>query len=345
MRLPGVFLAIILLVGCDTKAPPQPGPRMLDFSGPTMGTQYHIKVLDVPEGDAAVQLKRTVEQRLDQLNGMMSTYDSSSDVSLFNNSESVQWENVPDELAQVVGEAVHTGLMTEGAFDITCGPLVDLWGFGPDPRNPDRIPTDQQIAEAKARIGLKKIEYQLDPHAIRKTIPELRIDLSGVAKGFAVDQIALLFRSLGIASFLVDIGGEVRAQGINPDGKPWRIGIEPPLPGVRQVQRVVELTDMAMATSGDYRNYFEHDGVRYSHIIDPRTGRPIHHRLVSVSVVDPTCARADALATGLMVLGPEEGYRLAKEQELAVLMIVKTDTGFCEKMTPEFERICPQPKK
>ncbi len=342
MRFIVILQLAAILAGCvaQEQEPEQEHARLFTFSGPTMGTQYTVKGLGLPGEDAVAKVRKAVERRLDELDGLLSTYDSSSDVSELNNSKSRQWMNCSQELAEVVAEALHVGQVTEGAFDITCGPLVDLWGFGPDRRTPNRVPTDEQIAEAKARIGLDKIEYQLDPHSVRKASPSLSIDLSGVAKGYAVDQIALLLRRAEIESFMVDIGGEVKTQGVNQDGVPWRIGIEVPLPGVRTVQRVVALVDTGLATSGDYRNYFEKDGQRYSHIIDPRTGRPIQHRLVSVSVLDPSCARADALATGLLVLGPKEGYRVAVEHKLAILMIVKTDAGFSERMTPEFEEAC-----
>jgi len=311
------------------------------WSGGIMGTQYVVKIVDFPQGDSAVRLRRAVDERLAELEGLLSNYDPDSDVSRFNDTKDGQWMNLSGEIAEVAGESARIGELTGGAFDVTCSPLVSLWGFGPGRRALTRAPTDEQIAEAMAAAGVDRIEYRLDPPALRKTSPEVRIDLSGVAKGYAVDQIALMLRSAGIASFLVDIGGEVRAQGVNPEGQPWRIGIEVPLPGVRSIHRVVNLADTALATSGDYRNYFVQEGKRRSHIIDPRTGRPIEHRLTSVSVMHPSCARADALATGLMVLGPDDGYRLALEQKLAVLMIVDTDSGFDERMTPEFSAACP----
>ncbi len=338
MRPVWAFSVAVLVGGCASQV--QDDVRVLTLSGSIMGTQYMVKIADPPEGDAAERLRRAVEVRLDELEGLLSTYDLGSDVSQLNRSRSVQWKGVSQEMAEVIAEGIQAGLHTDGAFDITCGPLVNLWGFGPDRRTPNRVPSDEQIARAKAVVGFENLEFQLDPPAVRKALPEVQIDLSGVAKGYAVDQIALLLRSSRIENFMVDLGGDVRAQGVNPDGKAWRIGIESPVPGVRALHRVVELDDAALATSGDYRNYFERGSRRYSHIIDPRTGQPIQHRLASVSVLEPNCARADALATGLMVLGPEEGYRVAVEQKLAVLMIVNTDDGFIERMTPEFEAAC-----
>jgi thiamine biosynthesis lipoprotein len=172
---------------------------------------------------------------------------------------------------------------------------------------------------------------------VQKTQPDLEVDLSAVAKGFAADQIADLLRSQSVADYMVEIGGEVQTAGRNAQGKPWQIGVEAPLVGIRDVQRAVPLSGMAMATSGDYRNFFEINGQRYSHIIDPRTGRPADHNLVSVSVLHSSCAMADAWATALLVLGPDEGAAVAEREQLAVLFIVKTDGGFVERTTPLFD--------
>ena len=342
MRRVVAVIAAMLLTGCAADVPDD--ARVLTLSGSIMGTQYRVQIVDPPkQDDAAAALGRAVETRLAELEGLLSTYDPASDVSRLNRSESIQWTGVSQATADVVAEGIQAGHYTEGAFDITSGPLVNLWGFGPEHHPPGRVPDDEQIAKAKAAVGLEYIEYQLNPPAVRKTKPEVQVDLSGVAKGYAVDQIALLLREARIRSFLVDLGGDMRARGVNPQGQPWRIGVEAPLAGVRSIHRVVELADTALATSGDYRNYFERGGKRYSHIIDPRTGRPIQHRLVSVSILDPSCARADALATGLLVLGPEEGYRVATEQRLAALLIVATEAGFVERMTPEFEAACLPP--
>ncbi len=339
MRLVLAIAAAALSAGCAAEVPDDDA-RLMTISGATMGTQYSVKVVDPPKGNAAEELHRAVEVRLGELEGLLSTYDLGSDVSQLNRSRSVQWSGVSEETAEVIAEGLQAGLDTEGAFEITCGPLVNLWGFGPERRIPNRVPSDEQIARAKDVVGFEELEFQLNPPTVRKAKPEVQIDLSGVAKGYAVDQLAVLLQSGRIVNFLVDIGGDVRARGVNAEGRPWRIGIESPRPGVRSLYRVVELNDTALATSGDYRNYFEQSGRRYSHIIDPRTGRPIQHRLASVSVLEPSCARADALATGLLVLGPEEGFRVALEQKLAVLMIVSTDGGFEERMTPEFEAAC-----
>jgi thiamine biosynthesis lipoprotein len=174
---------------------------------------------------------------------------------------------------------------------------------------------------------------------LRKTHPDVHVDLSGIAKGFAVDAIAELVEQQGITRFMIEIGGEVRTGARKQDGAPWRIGIESPVSVMRgPPQEVVELEDLALATSGDYRNYFERDGRRYSHTIDPRKGRPIEHNLASVSIVAPNCMFADAMATALTVMGPDDAFRYARENDLDVLLIIRETDGFVEKVTDGFSK-------
>ena len=190
------------------------------------------------------------------------------------------------------------------------------------------------------RTGYEKLEYRLDPPALRKLHPELTIDLSALAKGYGVDVLAEYLEEVGVQDYMVEIGGEIRARGTNPDGQVWRIGIEKPEPGgQRSVYEALPLEDLGMATSGDYRNYYELDGERLSHTIDPRTGRPITHKLASVTVLHEECAFADAYATALNVLGPERGYELAVSLKLPALFIVRVDDRFEEKATPAFQAL------
>ncbi|NQU21228.1 MAG: FAD:protein FMN transferase [Candidatus Nealsonbacteria bacterium] len=336
-------LALLCAASANAAAPPT------TFTGDTMGTRYTIKVVDLP-GDAARQtVEDEIRQELQQIDGLMSTYRPDSELSNFNRFDRTgEWFDVSPQTAAVLEEALTVGRLTDGAFDVTVGPLVNLWNFGPDVAVPQKVPTPEQIESAAARVGFENVEVRTDPPAVRKKLPGLTIDLSGVAKGFAVDRVAEYLAGRGAENFLVEIGGEVRAAGHNHRGVSWRIGVESPVVGIRAVEKTVALKNLAMATSGDYRNYFEADGVRYSHIIDPRTGRPVTHRLASVTVLDASCTRADALATALMVLGPQEGYELAVREKLAVLMIVRTvtgsnDDGFVEKTTPAFDKAVPPP--
>jgi len=245
----------------------------------------------------------------------------------------------------VVGEAIRTSQQTGGAFDATVGPLVNLWHFGPE-RNGGSVPSDSQIAENRERVGYQRVQARLDPPALKKSRPDVEVDLSAIAKGFGVDKVAEYLDRRGAEGYMVEIGGEVRTRGRRGDGSPWKIGVvkpaDDPAGGQSLVQRVLPLGDDALATSGDYRNFFEQDGTRYSHTIDPRTGRPVEHQLASVTVVGPTCMQCDALATALMVLGPEAGYNLAVDRALAVLFVVRDGDRFSERATPVFQQRFPE---
>jgi len=327
-----VPVLVLLLAGCRR-------PVENAFTGATMGTQYSVKVVGSPGGVDVATLEKDIQAALDRVDALMSTYRSDSELSRFNAFDRTDWFPVSAATAEVVEAAVDVGRLSSGAFDVTVGPLVNLWGFGPKKGPAERVPSPAEIEEAKNQTGLHHLEVRLDPPAMRKDLPGVYVDLSGVAKGFAVDQVAGLLERRGVENYMVEVGGEVRTKGRNLQGRPWQIGIESPVVGVRSLQRVVGLEDAAMATSGDYRNYFEVRGVRYSHMLDPRTGRPIAHPLASVSVLDSSCMRADALATALLVLGPEEGYALAEKEDLPALLVIKSDDGFVEKATPEFEKL------
>jgi thiamine biosynthesis lipoprotein len=271
----------------------------------------------------------------------MSTYRLDSEISTFNDSVASEWFDVSHETALVVAEAQRVSALSGGAFDATVGSLVNLWSFGPDDR-PQRMPTDEELEAAMRQVGHGSIDVRASPPALKKAHTDVSIDLSGIAKGFGVDQLAAFLDSVGVAAYLVDIGGEMRATGRKSDGSPWRVGIEKPADtpnAPRQILRTIELHDQALATSGDYRNFFEVAGTRYSHTIDPRTGRPIEFGLASVSVVHPTCMTADALATALMVLGADEGYNFAVEHDLAVLFVVRMGMEFEQRATPAFDRL------
>jgi len=311
----------------------------LTLSGQTMGTGYTIKMVGAPPSVDVAALNSQVRQTLDRIEARMSTYRADSELSRLNIHCGGEWFDVSLETARVIQSATEIGRLTGGAFDVTVGPLVNLWNFGPGGNLPDRIPDDEQIARAKSRVGFDAVEVRLSPPAVRKRREDLYIDLSGIAKGYAVDQIAERLDQSGVEDYLVEIGGELRATGHNHRGRPWQVAVESPVAEERSIQRVVAIEGLAMATSGDYRNYFEKDGVRYSHIIDPRSGRPVAHRLASVTVLSVSCTRADALATALLVLGPEAGYDLALKEGIAALFIVRSDAGFVEKATPSFTEV------
>lgn len=305
------------------------------LAGETMGTTYIIRLVEIPEGETGTKLKRAVDDALEGVNDQMSTYRPDSELSRFNASDSTDWFPVSTETATVVAEAQRVSHESNGAFDATVMPLVNLWSFGPEGRS-NAVPSDEELAERRSHVGYEKLEVRLDPPALRKTDPRMSVDLSAIAKGYGVDVVAELLDKRGVSAYMVEIGGEVRTKGPKPDGDLWHIGIERPVANQRSVETIVDLEDDAMATSGDYRNYFEAGGKRYSHTIDPRTGRPIEHTLVSASVFAPTCMTADAYATTVMVLGPGEGYDWLVEREVPALLIVKVGDRFVEKPTPAF---------
>ena len=308
---------------------------MHEFTGLTMGTSWSVMInaeaLPLPRK----QLKAQFDSILDRVNGEMSTYLPESELSIINAAHSTGPVPVSPALMQVLEAARGISRLTQGAFDVTVGPLVDLWGFGPG--QDFTVPADEQVRRATALAGFEKL--RLDPAAstLEKAGGGVSIDLSAIAKGCGVDRVADYLDSLQLDDYLVEIGGEIRARGVNREQAPWQIGIEQPVAGQRGVQRIIKLDNTAMATSGDYRNFFEQDGIRYSHTIDPRTGRPVSHGLASVTVLHPSAMLADAWATGLLVLGPDQGYATALENGLAAYFIVRHDEGFREKFTPGFE--------
>jgi len=300
--------------------------------GPSMGTSYKVSFAGGAADANAVH--NEIRSVLGRINTLMSTYRADSELSVFNTIPSVDWTNLSIDTRNVMNEALRVGNLTDGAFDVTVGPLVNLWGFGAAGRALT-IPEDELLADAASAVDYRLLTSR--EHAIRKSAPALQVDLSGIAKGYAVDRTAQALDRHGIEDYLIDIGGELRARGRKPDGRGWRVGIERPVPGARSVYRVVELGGGAIATSGDYRNYFEHEGRRYSHTVDPRTARPVTHSLASVSVIADTAMTADAFSTAIMVLGPDEGYEFARSRDLAASLIVRREDGFDERWTPAFE--------
>jgi len=330
-----ILIGALAIVSCS---PETKTPTLVKLTGPTMGTAYSVKVRKLPAGLNQEDLQGGIEQVLKRINDRMSTYLEDSELSRFNKQQTTDWMEVSTETVAVIREAIRTSRLTEGAFDVTVGPLVNLWGFGPIPRG-DTIPSDTEIREALQKVGYTKIHTRISPPAIKKDRPDIQIDLSAIAKGYAVDQVADYLDKSRVLDYLVEIGGELRAKGKNAKGTAWTVGIEKPVANERVIHQVLHLKDQAMATSGDYRNYFEKNGRRFSHTINPRTGRPIKHHLASVTVINPSSMRADAMATALMVLGPEVGYELAERQKLAALFILRDSDGFQERATPEFGQV------
>ncbi|MEI6893158.1 MAG: FAD:protein FMN transferase [Colwellia sp.] len=331
-----LLLLIVLTVSLTACFPSNPSNKTeVLLQGRTMGTTYNIKVVSTKEQVAALNLHQKIDAALKEINQAMSTYIPDSELSRFNKSRSTEAIEISDGLARVMKESLRLGELSGGKLDVTVGPLVNLWGFGPEQRA-EKVPSDELLMKTKARIGLQHLH--LEGKLLSKSEPDLYVDLSTLAKGYGVDVIAELIEQQGMTNYLVEIGGELRLKGFKHTGELWAIAIEKPLTHERSVQQVIIPKDNAVATSGDYRIYFEEDGKRFSHIIDPNTGRPIDHNLVSVTVIHPSSMTADGLSTTLMVMGMEQGIRFAMENNIAALFVVKTEHGFDERFTVKFKQ-------
>lgn len=309
-------------------------PIYAEFSGSTMGTRYQVKISNLPRQLNQLELEKSVLASLDQVDRLMSTYKPESDVSRFNHAPIDQIVMIDPLTLSVIQSAKKVYDLSNGAFDITVAPVVRLWGFGPDTHD-EQPPSEQDIERALAKTGFKKIIINTRPPSLIKT-EAVEIDLSAIAKGFAVDQVARLLDEQKVVNYLIEVGGEIRVRGHNPDGQRWRIGIETPSPVRSGMQKAVAIKDASVATSGDYRNFFEYKGKRYSHTINPVTGKPVEHNLASITLVMPSCAEADAYATAISVLGPERGYALAEKLNLSAYFLIREGDGFRNKMTPVF---------
>jgi thiamine biosynthesis lipoprotein len=304
------------------------------LTGPTMGTTYTLRGTDCGAVDCA-DIEQAINKRLTQLTQRLSHYDPDSELSRFNAHRGTDWLTVSDDLAGVVDYAQSISRLSDGAFDISVGPAVDAWGFGPG-ESVDGPPDPATIRLLQQHSGYEKLRVRLATPALRKTDPLLRLDLSAIAKGYAVDQLAYLLESSGVRNYLVEIGGELRTAGVRADGKPWRIGIQQP-GGDAEIEFVVLPGDSAVATSGDYQNFYMLDERRISHTIDPATGAPVEQGLASATVVAPDAMQADALATALMVMGPEAAHRFAERHDIAALLLVRTANGLRPVMSASFE--------
>ncbi len=328
-----VFPALLaVLAACGDSARERP---LQELVGSTMGTTFSVKVIAPPENLDLAGLRTDIEAALDGINRSMSTYLSDSELSRFNASDSTDWIEVSPELCHAIEAAQVVSEFTGGAFDVTVGPLVNLWGFGPTEATQEPPPNDA-ITAAMQFVGYTKLQADCTIPALRKDAPGIYVDLSAFAKGHAADVVAALLDTRNLPDYLIEIGGEMRLRGTNARSEPWAIAVEKPERAGRSIQTVVHLTDAAMATSGDYRNFFEHEGRFYSHTIDPRTGYPVTHDAASVTVIAQTAAFADAAATALLVLGPDAGMKLAEQENIAAYFLLRLGTEFEERMTSLF---------
>ncbi|MCL1115001.1 MULTISPECIES: FAD:protein FMN transferase [Shewanella] len=316
------LFASVLLLAISACSSPE---SIISLSGSTMGTTYHIKVVPNESMPEAQLLQAEIDMALEVVNDQMSTYRHDSEISKFNQLQLQQSVKVSSDTINVINEGIRLYQETGGALDITLGPVVNLWGFGPDKR-PTSVPTQSQIDAAKAKMGIN--ELAINGTTLTKHNADLYVDLSSIAKGFGVDKIASILDKYNASGYLVEIGGEINVKGTKADGIAWRIAVEQPNDEGQSVQQVIEPGTMSMATSGDYRNFYEENGERFSHLIDPRSGYPIKHKLASATVLHSSCMTADGYATAMMVLGTEASLALAKEKDLAIMLIEKQEQGF-----------------
>lgn len=334
------ILILILSVSCGK---PAAESNLLLINGSTMGTTFSVKIVKnnfLHLGNysgKAVSIEKDINSILEKVNNLMSTYRENSEISKFNRYRGSDWFDVSDDTAVVVKKALEISRKSGGKFDITVGPLVNLWGFGKD-FSSRKVPPEKEIIRLRKRVGYRYLHVKFDPPALKKDIPELYCDLSAIAKGFGVDKVAEYLNSKGFYNYLVEIGGEIRVRGKNGKGNFWNLGIQSP-EDENELSQVVHVTDLAMATSGDYHNYFEVDGIRYSHTIDPVTGYPIRHNLVSVTVFAENCMSADALATAIDVMGPEEGFDFGLKENIPLFLIKKEMDKFVKISNPLFNSI------
>lgn len=333
-----LLAAALLFTGCDAVSSPQTvASPVTVLEGKTMGTSWRVSLIGL-EKPRADELQQKIQTQLDADDQLLSTWKKDSALMRFNASASVTPWPVSEAMADIVTLAMRIGNKTDGAMDITVGPLVNLWGFGPD-KQPTQTPTQAQIDAAKARTGLQHltVTQQAGQQYLQKDLPDLFIDLSTVGEGYAADHLARLMEQEGIGRYLVSVGGALASRGTNGDDKPWRVAIQKPTDQENAVQAIVDINGHGISTSGSYRNYFELQGKRISHVIDPQTGRPIEHNLVSVTVIAPTALEADGWDTGLMVLGPKQAKEVVRREGLAVYMVTKEGDKFVPWMSPQFE--------
>lgn len=330
-----LMLNSLLLAGCSLFEKPEP----VVLSGIAFHSMvWTVKLPALPDGKDAVSARAELQQLLEAANAVLSTYQDDTELMRFNRSPAGQWVSVSPMLFNAVREAQAVSLATGGRYDVTVGPLVNLWGFGPD-AVPVKTPEAGAIAAARARVGYQKVVLDASRRAMKHEAG-VQMDLSSVGEGIAVDALAARLASWGVRDFLVSVAGCSRAQGRRPDGRDWVLAIEAP-DGSGGVQQVLKLGNRSLSSSGSYRNYREIEGVRYSHTIDPITGQPIRHKGVSVTVVSSEAARADAWATALNVLGPDEGHAMAEARGIPAYFIVHTEKGPAVRYTTAFRPFLP----
>ena len=309
--------------------------RVEEFGGPTMGSTYTVKYVRSKDSPSLELLKRETDAILAEVDQQMSTYRDDSAIEQFNQAPAGTCQAMPAGVLQLVeaGRVLHE--QSAGAFDLTLEPLLNLWGFGPKARA-EKVPTAEQLTAARTRVGMQHLRSEGE--RLCKDV-DVQVDFNSIAAGYAVDKIVQRFNELGVTRYMVEATGELKAAGKKPDGQPWRIGLEAPQDGQRVAQSVLDVDGYGISTSGDYRNYFEEEGRRYSHTLDPLTGAPITHKLAAVTVVDKSTLRADGLSTVLMVMGTERGLAFAERMGIAAFFVTREGDAFVTQTTQAFEQL------
>lgn len=326
----GVLLA--LLAACSGELP----YHERSLNGEAMGTTWSIKLYSPISDEQFNTISEESIHLLSDLDQKLSTYKENSEISRFNRSPDTGWQEVSEEFAELVTQALRISELSNGAFDITVSPLVDLWGFSRDSKDNIAFPDTDELTRVKATTGYRHLQARIHPPALKKAMPEVHIDLSAIAKGYAADRLATLLEMHGIINYLAEVGGELKASGISKELRPWLIGVEKPVPGWREIMRAVEVRGNGVATSGDYRNFIEIDGTRYSHTIDPRNGMPTPYKGASVTVIADSSVSADAWATALFILPKDEALGLAEQHRLGVYYVEQAENGFVQTMNSLF---------
>jgi thiamine biosynthesis lipoprotein len=317
------------LAGCSN------GDAMQSFGGQTMGSTYSIKYVRHVGIPALAEVRVEVEKILAEVDRQMSTYRSDSDIERFNRLPVDSCQKMPAPVLELVRVGEQLSEQSEGSFDLTVEPLLNLWGFGPQARE-EKVPTAQALAEVRQRVGYAHL--RIDGDQLCKDAA-VEVDFNSIAAGYAVDTIAARLDAMGIHDYLAEVTGELKASGNKADGSPWRIALEEPRDDLQVAERIVSIDGYGLSTSGDYRHYFEQDGKRYSHTFDARTGTPVAHTLASVTVIHPSALMADGLSTLLLILGPERGWDYAERHGIGAFFVIRADTGFVTRTSHAFERI------
>lgn len=311
------------------------GDSMESFGGPTMGSSYSIKYLRHAGLPAPTDVQAQVEKILADVDQQMSTYRSDSDIERFNDLPANRCQKMPAPILKLIRVGEQLSEQSEGSYDLTVEPLLNLWGFGPQARE-EKVPAPEALAAMRQRVGYQHLRIEGDQLCKDAAV---EVDFNSIAAGFAVDTIAAKLEVMGIHNYLAEATGELKAAGKKLDGSPWRIALEEPRDDQQVAERIIAVDGYGVSTSGDYRNYFQQDGRRYSHTFDARTGAPVAHTLASVTVIHPSALMADGLSTLLLILGPERGWDYAEKHDIGAFFVIRADTGFVTRTNQAFERL------